>query len=94
VGWLALALLDSGNILFIKKKFLLIILDRSFLIFVHTFFTSIASFIIQITSFTTCNYFSKSRAFLLSLFVGASLSSSMWYSVFQVNLFIRVYLLI
>ncbi|CAF1276087.1 unnamed protein product [Rotaria sordida] len=41
-------------------------------------------FVKLIGIYTACNYFSKARAFLLTLLVGSSLSASVWYSVFQV----------
>jgi len=55
------------------------------LLYVHTFFSALSGIIVQITSYATCNYFSKIRPFLVTLLVGSSLSASIWYSVFQVN---------
>ncbi|CAF1178002.1 unnamed protein product [Rotaria sp. Silwood1] len=71
VGWLALALVKSDKY-------------RDSLLFVHTLFTALSGIIVQITSYAACSYFSKARAFLLTLLVGSSLSASVWYSVFQV----------
>ncbi|CAF3651966.1 unnamed protein product [Rotaria sp. Silwood1] len=92
VGWLALALVKSDKYLQKKKKSLvllisfifLIILDRDSLLFIHTLFTALSGIIVQLTSFSACNYFAEGRAFLLTLLVGSSLSASMWYSVFQI----------
>ncbi|CAF3837706.1 unnamed protein product [Rotaria magnacalcarata] len=69
IGWLSLALLTS---------------DRSGLLYVHTLFTSLSGKIVLLTSYTTCNYFSKSRPIVFTLLVGSSSAASIWYSVFQV----------
>ncbi|CAF4803875.1 unnamed protein product [Rotaria sp. Silwood1] len=57
---------------------------RDSLLFIHTLFTALSGIIVQLTSFSACNYFAEGRAFLLTLLVGSSLSASMWYSVFQI----------
>jgi hypothetical protein len=40
------------------------------------------------TSYASSNYFSKSRAFVASLIAGAGISSTMWFSIYQVNIYL------
>lgn len=73
------------------------ILGRDYLLFIHTVFSSLAGITVLVTSYASSDYFSKSRAFVSTLFAGACTSASIWYSVFQVkilqNIFERKYLL-
>ncbi|CAF1305896.1 unnamed protein product [Rotaria sordida] len=69
IGWLSLALLQPG---------------RDYLLYIHCVFSSISGIVIVITTYASSNYFSKSRAFVASLLAGAGISSTMWFSVFQV----------
>ncbi|CAF0985415.1 unnamed protein product [Rotaria sp. Silwood1] len=70
-GWLTLAFVEPG---------------KDYLIFLHTIFTSISSAIILITGFAYCRYFGDGvRAVISSIVSGASISSTMWFSIFQVN---------
>lgn len=66
----------------------MIILGRDGLIYVHTLFISLAGIIVQITGYTSCSYFSKTRAIVTTLLVGLSFSASIWFLVFQVNIFL------
>ncbi|CAF4370279.1 unnamed protein product, partial [Rotaria sordida] len=36
-----------------------------------------------LTSYSSSGYFTKSRAFVSTLFAGACTSATMWYSIFQ-----------
>ena len=56
-----------------------------YLLYIHTVLTSLASTTILLTAATSVIYFSKSRAFISTLYTGAFISSSMWYSIFQVS---------
>ncbi|CAF1363219.1 unnamed protein product [Adineta steineri] len=69
VGWLSLALLKPG---------------RDYLIYIHCIFSSLSGIVIVLTSYTSSNYFSKSRAFVSSLLAGAGISATMWFAIFQV----------
>ncbi|CAF2755904.1 unnamed protein product [Rotaria sp. Silwood2] len=70
VGWLTLAFVKPG---------------RDYLLFLHTVFTSISSSVILITGFAYCRYFNDGvRAVVSSIISGASISSTMWFSIFQV----------
>lgn len=73
IGWLSLALLAPG---------------RDYLLYIHCVFSSLSGIVIVITSYASSNYFSKSRAFVASLLAGAGISSTMWFSVYQVDFFI------
>ena len=65
-------------------------LGRDGLLYVHTLFTAISGKAVQMTGYTSCNYFSKARAFTLTALVGSSTAATVWYSVFQVRfLFLR-----
>ncbi|CAF2361322.1 unnamed protein product [Rotaria sp. Silwood2] len=55
-----------------------------YLVFIHTVFISISSVVIVITSFVYCGYFSCYRGLVSSIIAGASISSTMWFSIFQV----------
>ncbi|CAF4769593.1 unnamed protein product [Rotaria sp. Silwood1] len=68
IGWLSLALLKPG---------------RDYLLYIHCIFSSISGIVVVITTYTSSNYFSKSRAFVASLLAGAGISSTMWFSIFQ-----------
>lgn len=69
IGWLSLALLQPG---------------RDYLLYIHCVFSSLSGIVIVITSYASSNYFSKSRAFVASLLAGAGISSTMWFSIYQV----------
>ncbi|CAF1197090.1 unnamed protein product [Adineta ricciae] len=68
VGWLALALVQSG---------------RDYLLYIHTVFSSIGGIAVLITTFASSEYFATSRAVISALFAGATISSTMWFSIFQ-----------
>ena len=59
---------------------------RDYLLYVHCVCASLSGFVVVITSYASSNYFSKSRAFVSSLLAGAGISSTMWFSIFQVNI--------
>ncbi|CAF1035387.1 unnamed protein product [Rotaria sordida] len=69
VGWLTLAFVEPG---------------RDYLVFIHTVFISVSSIVILITSFVYCGYFARYRGLVSSIIAGASISSTMWFSIFQV----------
>ncbi|CAF1581494.1 unnamed protein product [Adineta ricciae] len=69
IGWLSLALLKPG---------------RDWLMYLHCIFSSISGIMILLTSYTSANYFSKSRALVSSLLAGAGISATMWFAVFQI----------
>lgn len=91
IGWLSLAFVQSGK--FSKWLFCYytiycgFILGRDSLLYVHTLFMSLAGIIVQLTGYTSSHYFPKSRALIMTIFTGASCSSSIWYSVFQVKVY-------
>ncbi|CAF1279841.1 unnamed protein product [Adineta ricciae] len=68
VGWLALALVQSG---------------RDYLLYIHTVFSSIGGIAVLISTFASSEYFATSRAVISALFAGATISSTMWFSIFQ-----------
>ncbi|UJR11903.1 hypothetical protein I4U23_016081 [Adineta vaga] len=68
IGWVSLALIKPGY---------------DWLIYIHCIFSSISGIIIVITSYTSSNYFSKSRPFISSLLAGAGISATMWFAIFQ-----------
>ncbi|CAF1294153.1 unnamed protein product [Adineta ricciae] len=70
VGWLALALVKSGT-------------RRDYLLYIHTVFSSIGGIVVLITTYASSEYFSRSRAVVSALFAGATISSTIWFSVFQ-----------
>ncbi|CAM4866798.1 unnamed protein product [Rotaria socialis] len=69
IGWVSLALLKPG---------------RDYLLYIHCVFSSLSGIVVVITTYASSNYFSTSRAFVASLLAGAGISSTMWFSVFQV----------
>ncbi|CAF1442875.1 unnamed protein product [Adineta ricciae] len=69
IGWLTLALIKPGT---------------DYLLYIHTVCTSLASTTVLLTAATSVIYFSKTRAFISTLYTGAFISSAMWYSIFQV----------
>ncbi|CAF0837946.1 unnamed protein product [Rotaria sordida] len=69
-GWLSLTFIAPG---------------RDYLLFLHTIFTSISSSVVLITGFAYCRYFGDgTRAVVSSIISGSSISSTMWFSIFQV----------
>ncbi len=55
------------------------------MLYIHCVFSSLSGIVIVITSYTSSNYFSKSRAFVSSLLAGAGISATMWFAIYQVN---------
>lgn len=90
VGWLSLALIETGeyNVL-IPIYFLIIcpfhVQGRDYLLYIHVTCTSLSGTILVITAYTSCGYFRKSRACLSSLYAGASIAAAVWYSIFNVR---------
>jgi len=56
---------------------------RSYLLYIHCVFSSLSGITVLLTTYTSSNYFAKNRAFVSSLFAGAGLSATMWFSIFQ-----------
>ncbi len=55
------------------------------MLYIHCVFSSLSGTAVAITSYTSSNYFSKSRAFVSALLAGAAISSTMWFSIYQVK---------
>ncbi|CAF1486748.1 unnamed protein product [Adineta ricciae] len=54
------------------------------LIFIHTVFTAFSGSCTMVTTYASSAYFSKSRAFISTIFTGAGIISGIWFTIFQI----------
>ncbi|CAF1661306.1 unnamed protein product [Adineta ricciae] len=69
IGWLSLGFAQPG---------------QDHLIFIHTVFTAFSGSCTMVTTYASSAYFSKSRAFISTIFTGAGIISGIWFTIFQI----------